>query len=195
MYRPPPVSGHDPALANEVIDAHPFALLLTTEADGSITSSHLPILRVEDTLVGHLSVGNPHAHCAAARATIIFQGPHGYVSPTWYGTPAAHVPTWNYVAVHVTGAFSFLGEHETAAALDQLVERFEAMWTVSPDVRGRLSSGIRGFRVQMEQVDTRLKLSQNREDADALRVTEHFRRTDPALATWMRRALQARRDA
>lgn len=193
MYRPPAVSGHDPAVANEVIDAHPFALLLTVGADGALTSSHLPILRQEDALVGHVSLGNPHAHTTATHATVIFQGPHGYVSPTWYGAPEAHVPTWNYVAVHVSGRFEFLGEEETAAALDQLVERFEAVWSVSPPVRDRLSAGIRGFRVRMDQVEARLKLSQNREEADAMRVTDHFRRTDPALATWMRRALHGRK--
>jgi len=64
---------------------------------------------------------------------------------------------------------------------------------VSPPVRDRLSAGIRGFRVRMDEVEARLKLSQNREEADAMRVTDHFRRTDPALATWMRRALQGRK--
>lgn len=194
MYRPSAISGHDPAVANEVIDAHPFALLLTVGADGALLSSHLPVIRQEDGLLGHVALGNPHAHTTARHATVIFQGPHGYVSPTWYGTPEAHVPTWNYVTVHVSGRFEYLTEAETAVTLDQLVERFEAVWTVAPAVRTRLGTGIRGFRVRMDQVEARLKLSQNRDEADAMRVTDHLRRTDPALATWMRRALQGRKD-
>jgi transcriptional regulator len=34
---------------------------------------------------------------------VIFQGPHAYVSPTWYAAAPA-VPTWNYAVVHADGA-------------------------------------------------------------------------------------------
>jgi transcriptional regulator len=193
MYRPATADRNDPAVANEIIDAHPFALLITADASGALTTSHLPILRDEDCLVGHVALQNPHARLEAATALAIFQGPHGYVSPTWYGRPEQHVPTWNYVAVHVSGRLEALKAEETALAVDRMVERFEAVWTVAPDVSGKLSGGIRGFRLRMDHVETRLKLSQNRDEADAVRVSERFRRTEPALATWMRRALQGRK--
>jgi transcriptional regulator len=192
MYRPPPAHADDLSVAYEVIDAHPFALLLTTGA-GGLTTSHLPILREEEALYGHVARKNPHAALDADTATVIFQGPHGYVSPTWYGAPERHVPTWNYVAVHVTGRLERLEPEETARSLDALVERYEAAWKVDPTLRERLADSIVGFRVRMDRVETRLKLSQNRDEADAVRVTAHFRRLDPALATWMRRALQGRK--
>lgn len=193
MYTPPAAHRDDPTVANEVIDAHPFALLVTADSTGVLTPTHLPILREEDCLLGHVALGNPQARLSATSALVVFQGPHGYVSPTWYGRPEAHVPTWNYVSVHVSGRLEALTAEETAAAVDRLVERFEAVWTVGPSVRAQLASGIVGFRVRMDRVETRLKLSQNQEEADAMRVADHFRRSDPALATWMRRALQTRK--
>src|SRR5688572_30600692 len=98
MYVPPPFRADDPALVHELIDANPFATLVTSP----LFASHLPFLRDGDTLLTHVARANPHAR-GAAEGLVVFTGPHAYVSPRWYGRPEEHVPTWNYAAVHVTG--------------------------------------------------------------------------------------------
>ncbi len=190
MYRPPYTRADDPAVAHEIIDGHPFATLVSVGPDGEPLASHIPVLRQEEHLVFHVARANPHAALAGGRALVIFNGPDAYVSPTWYGKPAEHVPTWNYVAVHVWGGIAALTDEESAAALNLLVERFEASWTVNVVLRERLLGAIAGFRLVPDRIETKLKLSQNRDELDAVRVAEVLRRNEPALATWMRRVLQ-----
>ncbi len=55
----------------------------------------------------------------------IFQGPHSYISPSWYETNNA-VPTWNYVAVHVYGELEIVeDEQELIDSLQELVHKYE----------------------------------------------------------------------
>ncbi len=190
MYRPAYTHADDPSVALEIIDAHPFATLVSVGADGAPIATPLPLIREEGVLFGHVSRDNPHAELGGGRALVIFHGPHAYVSPTHYGEPQRNVPTWNYVTVHVTGAVSRLTDDESVAALDALVQRFEAQWAVDPQMRAQLLPGIVGLRISMDKVEAKLKLSQNRSAADATRVADVLRRTQPELATWMRRVLK-----
>ncbi len=190
MYRPPYTRADDPAVAYEIADAHPFATLVSIGDDGDPEVTHVPLLRDGDTLVGHLARANPQRRFLGQRALAIFHGPHAYVSPTWYRTPETNVPTWNYVTAHFAGRVEPLDDEATALALDTLVQRFEAAWTADPGVRAQLISGIVGFRIVVDRIETKLKLSQNREVADAARVAEALRRTEPALSTWMRRVME-----
>jgi transcriptional regulator len=61
---------------------------------------------------------------------MIFQGPHAYVSPTWYASSPA-VPTWNYSAVHVYGVLSPMTRGETARFVGRLTDHFEGSHTVT----------------------------------------------------------------
>ena len=79
---------------------------LVSEQDGELVASHLPFLLDPErgpygTLVAHMARANPHwqAFDGDAEALAIFQGPHAYISPSWYATEQS-VPTWNYTAVH-----------------------------------------------------------------------------------------------
>ena len=83
-----------------------------------------------------------------------------------------------------------MSDEESAAALDLLVERFEASWSVNVGVRARLVGAIAGFRLKPDRIEAKLKLSQNRDELDVVRVAEVLRRNEPVLATWMRRVLQ-----
>jgi transcriptional regulator len=95
-----------------IIGGFGFALLVTA-SDGPPQASHLPFLLDPDqgpkgTLLAHMARANPQwreFRGLAERgdqALVAFQGPHAYISPTWYG-PGEAVPTWNYVAVHAYG--------------------------------------------------------------------------------------------
>jgi hypothetical protein len=107
------------------------------------------------------------------------------------------VPTWNYVAVHAEGSVRALSRDELAELLRALTDQFEGpdhpRWSVS-DVPSsfieELLAEIAGFEVQVERLDAKLKLSQNREVQDRQRVAAQLQRSSRwasrDVAAWMK---------
>ncbi len=88
-----------------------FATLVSCD-HGRPIASHLPFLLDGDRgssgfLLGHMARANPQWRDLAdhPNVMVIFQGPHAYVSPSYYRSDFA-VPTWNYVTVHAYGSAS-----------------------------------------------------------------------------------------
>lgn len=192
VYRPAAFAPEDPSIGWQIVREHPFGLLLLP--GGSITP--IPLLADESShlLRGHLARANPAAAVPdGADATVIFLGPHAYVSPTWYEVPREHVPTWNYVLVTMSGPLTWTGDGETRALLDDLCARFEAPGGYSPgwvdDAAMReMLDAIVGFRIDVREVHPKLKLSQNRSREDRERVRGRFAESPspgPELAAWM----------
>lgn len=191
-----------------VIDANPWATIMSAGDDGLVASHYAVLLdstRDDLTIVGHVGRPDDLIHGMGEREMlVVFQGPHGYVSPGWYGDVAA-VPTWNYTAVHLSGVPEILTAEENLAVLDRLVERFESrmpdprlMWERPNDeafVR-RLEAGTVGFRLTPTRVVGKRKLSQNKQAETietviaALQAEGRYR--NPPLAAEMRRAQDAR---
>lgn len=191
-----------------VIDANPWATIMSAGDDGLVASHYAVLLdstRDDLTIVGHVGRPDDLIHGMGEREMlVVFQGPHGYVSPGWYGDVAA-VPTWNYTAVHLSGVPEILTAEENLAVLDRLVERFESrmpdprlMWERPNDeafVR-RLEAGTVGFRLTPTRVVGKRKLSQNKQAETietviaALQAEGPYR--NPPLAAEMRRAQDAR---
>lgn len=176
MYVPAHFSTDDEALVDELIDSHPFATLVT-QREGEPFATHVPLLRERRggrmVLVGHVARANPHWRSLVdAAAMAVFHGPHGYVSPRWYVSPNL-VPTWNYAAVHCYGRARLLDDARDARAiLAKLVDRYEGSgadrWTMrlDPDFEAKLVAAIVAFEIDVERVEAKLKLSQNRLPAD-----------------------------
>ena len=55
---------------------------------------------------------------------MIIQGPHDYISPSWYA-PGDVVPTWNHVTAHLYGTPEILTEEENYQMLTRLTDHFE----------------------------------------------------------------------
>ena len=180
MYIPAPFREDRLDVLHAVMREFSFATLVTTGAAGPI-ATHLPLLvdptrGANGTLVGHVARENTHWQLfrdeSAGETLAIFQGPHAYISPTWYGTPYA-VPTWNYVAVHAYGRPRLV---EDEAALYQIVaelvrvneERFGYTWDLSAyrDYAEKLLKNIVGFECEIARIEGKRKLSQNRSRAD-----------------------------
>ena len=126
----------------------------------------------------HLARANPQwqEFEAATEALVIFTGPHGYVSPTWYTDPG--VPTWNYTAVHVYGAARVVDDPEhTARHVEALAAKFErgsaAPWVPDYDPRGSAASS--ASRSAIRSIEGKFKLSQNRSAADRAGVIAKLR--------------------
>ena len=176
MYNPPRFQSDDHNEAFAIMDANPFATLITV-SDGKPLVSQLPLTpkKTADaiTLIGHLARANPHSRAlASADATVIFHGPHTFITPKWYAEN--DVPTWNYLTVHATGKVelieSFDGIVECLRELTTHVERhWPSGWDffVPDDLDGdRLTKNIVGFKIKIENLSFKKKLSQNRSAED-----------------------------
>jgi transcriptional regulator len=175
MYRPAHFQPGDEAAAFEAIERWPLAMLATNGP--AIT--HLPMLRDGDRLIGHVAASNGHWKQAAdgAKAVAVFTGPDAYVSPGFYASKAEHgrvVPTWNYIAVHVHGAITWM--HDVADKLQivrTLTDRFEQHelkpWSVDdapPPYIDAMLRGIVGVTLSITSIESQFKLSQNRTEDD-----------------------------
>ncbi|HVZ87208.1 MAG TPA: FMN-binding negative transcriptional regulator [Polyangia bacterium] len=184
MYVPPAFAEIDPEKLIDLCRRHPFATLVTPAA-GELHVSHVPLLvrRRDDAIViaGHLARENAHARALAesAATTAIFQGPHGYISPSWYTTSPA-VPTWNYVVVHASGPVAIHDDVGFVAELvRELTARFEPPGGWSPDslpddFNHMVLGAIIGFELQAARLEGKLKLSQNRSAEDRAGVIAHL---------------------
>lgn len=203
LYNPRHFAGADTGAIGRVLTEYGFCTLITS-AGGEVVVSHVPVLFEPDLgvhghVIGHVAGANPHA-AALVQGTsfLVFHGPFGYVSPNWYTNPAASVPTWNYVAVHVHGRIERIdGLQDKRAIVDALSARHEAAfarpWTsakMDPPVFERMLGAIVGFRLIVERVDAKFKLTQNRSSDDRAGVIAGLegRGTSGAdiLAAWMR---------
>jgi transcriptional regulator len=139
-------------------------------------------------------------HADGQRVLVVFSGPHAYVSPAWYETEDV-VPTWNYVAVHVTGVLRVLHDPEALLALVSETVRFYEQsrprpWqmTGSPGYIERMLRGIVGFRIEIENIEGKWKLGQNhsqeRRAKVALALREKGGEDAEALAALMEQTLQ-----
>jgi transcriptional regulator len=191
----------DAGVTELVIRDYPFAALITARSPEP-QISHLPLLfhpvpKPNGELIGHMARANPHWKQFAEGPTLaLFQGPHEYVSPSWYAEPEKAVPTWNYAIVHVHGRVELVEDRaETLTILNEMVERFEsgrtAPWRLQLEGRAldAMVGAIVAFRMVIERVDTKLKLSQNRSAVDRQRVIAALHAEDEASATadWMQR--------
>ncbi|MFG6401599.1 FMN-binding negative transcriptional regulator [Microbacterium sp. P04] len=208
MRQNPSFAMTDVGELRRLIDLHPW-MTLVSQTDDGLVASHYAVLLDEDrddlTVVGHVGKPDDMIHGLGERELmLIVQGPHGYISPSWYGDVAA-VPTWNFVTVHLRGVPEILSPSENLRVLDRLVERFERqveeprmLWERPNDATfvERLEKGTVGFRLTPTTVVAKRKLSQNRtaEVVDTIigELDGEGPFAQPELAAEMRRAADAR---
>src|SRR5699024_368053 len=116
---------------------------------------------------------------------IIFYGPHGYISSTWYETE--DVPTWDYQSIHVYGKSVLLNEHQLKQDLKVLLDKYEskyrggATWENLSDQTKKQIKGIVGFKVKVDKLEAAYKLSQNRSETDKENIVIHLNNTESDL--------------
>lgn len=207
MRQNPSFAMTDAAELRRLIDDNPWMTLVSHTPDG-LVASHYAMLLDEDrddlTIVGHVGKPDDMIHGLGERELlVVVQGPHGYISPGWYGDVAA-VPTWNFVSAHLSGVPEVLTPTENLAVLDRLVARFEGrmpdprlMWERpnDPAYIERLERGTVGFRLTPTRVVAKRKLSQNKAaevvETVIAELTGDGPYANPVLAAEMRRAHDA----
>lgn len=194
----------DPGDVRRLVRENPWATLVADTAAG-LVASHYPVIldetREELSLLTH--VGRPDEEVlglGGGELLVIIAGPHGYVSPSWYGTSPA-VPTWNFVVAHLAGFPEVLSAAENLAALAAMVDHLEALVDaprplladpVDAAYAQRISAGTVGIRLTPTRVTTKAKLSQDKPPEVVQRVLHELEGSGPyasaALAREMRRA-------
>ena len=108
----------------------------------------------------------------------MFQGPHTYISPTWYNH--INVPTWNYQSVHVYGKPCLITDYEQAySLLKRLIDRHEGnspykLETLPQDFVLKEMKGIMAFQIEVTRIEANYKLSQNRDDENYRSIIAHL---------------------
>ena len=182
MYNPKYFKSEETDSAFALMDRYPFATIVTS-LNGEIAVSHLPLTpkKIGDQIVviGHLSRANSHWKAfEKGSTTIIFHGAHTYVTPQWY--PDGGVPTWNYSVVHARGRVELVDTHEElVSCLKDLTAHAERHWpsgwefSIPSDLPGdALVKSIVGFRMTVDSLDFKQKLSQNRTEAERAGVLQ-----------------------
>jgi transcriptional regulator len=206
MYSPKFNQIHDRAILLEAMQTYSFATLFgpaSGEPPGaSAVATHLPLMVKDEgehgILEGHFAKANPHWQALAGReALVVFLGPHSYISPSLYIEPLS-VPTWNYIAVHAYGTLALIdddaGKEALLAALIATHEpAYLEQWRGLPEgFRRSMLAGIMGFRIPIDRIEGKFKLSQNRAPQERSNVHAAQSAGSPderALAHWMERLL------
>ena len=183
---------------HEVIRDNGFATI-TSLHKGLLTATHLPLLLSDDkkTLIGHFSKANQQwKDIEGQEVLVVFQGPHCYISPSWYESQDA-VPTWNYVTVHVNGKVQLLKDEDPRLwqSMVNLTEKYEDpmslynLHDVDPAYIAALSKGVIGFTISIDKIVGKAKLSQNHSKERVERVIAELSKIDKSdeqdIAKWM----------
>ncbi len=205
----PAFSAIDEATSRAVVDEIGAGWLVTSDADGSPQATLMPVLWRGDVLIAHMARANPHWRSIAngTPGLMIVTGPQAYVSPSWYASKAEHgrvVPTWNYLAVHLSGPVTVHDDPQwVLAVVSALTDQHERArpepWHVTDapdDYIATQLKAIVGIQLRVERVDGKAKLSQNRSEADRAGVADGLGRlADPGSAAIASAMRDANRDA
>ncbi|MEQ6249369.1 FMN-binding negative transcriptional regulator [Sulfitobacter sp. HNIBRBA3233] len=181
---------------------------LAVSSDGVPLLSHVPFLIDAGGASAdlHLVRSNPIARLDESRvpARIAVSGPDSYVSPDWYEAED-QVPTWNYIAVQLTGTLERLPADRMRDMLDKQSAGYETRllpktpWTtdkMTPDALDRMMRAIVPYRFHIEDIDGTWKLGQNKPDAvrraAADRMAEHGFGSEAGVLARMMRDLDHR---
>lgn len=159
----------------QFVKSNSFGMIIT-EKHGKPLATHLPLIlqkKGDDYYIsGHIAKGNPQWKTLNGNSNvlIIYQGPHAYVSSSWY--EKENVPTWNYQAIHLYGEATVLSEQETMDDLKTLLAKYEqyrenpVLWDNLAESTQMQAKAIIGFKVKINKVEAAYKMSQNRNEQD-----------------------------
>lgn len=190
MYIPEYFKETNPERIAALIKDNSFGTLITVPNDGVPFVSHLPFFYEHSVdsngkLLGHMARTNPQWQhfLSGSEVLAIFQGPHAYISPSWYSSPG--VPTWNYAVVHLRGEARLI---EDKCKLETLLERLTQVYEshmpnpwkpkLTDERSSKLLDMIVGFEIEITDIQGKFKLSQNRSREDQQRVIEELNQSN-----------------
>ena len=181
MYLPKHFSQNETQAIRELITQNGFATLLSFPENQLPFINHLPLVfstlpGEEEILIGHMAKRNPQwIHFKKnPQSVVIIQGPHAYITPTWYQS-GRDVPTWNYAVAHLSGKIELVEKFDAQVeTLKQISTFYEApspnpwQFELPDDLldEASLTTAIVSFKFHIEKIDAKFKFSQNRSKED-----------------------------
>jgi len=172
MFIPEHYKNNDINEIHDFLKSNSFGILINT-INGKPWGTHIPLelgknSNDADVLVGHIAKANLQSKnlIDGDEVLCIFNGPHSYISSSWY--QQEEVPTWNYIAVHVYGTVKIQTSEELLTSLHELVNKYEQQsehpisLNDMSDKTMRQVSGIIGFEIEINDIQAVNKLSQGR---------------------------------
>jgi transcriptional regulator len=185
---------HQVDAARTLVRAHPFATIVTAD----LRATHMPCLVDETaqglTILGHVACADPVADSLDGPVLLIFHGPHGYVSASWYDSDT--IPTWNHITLHVRGTPERFDD--ALPVLRRTVDHFEAVverpWSLNRmgAVAREMADQVIAFRLGAESWHAEAKLSQDKPDDERRRVLAGLERPGPYANAPLATAMRAR---
>lgn len=191
MYIPEQYKNENLSEVRNFLTKNSFGILVS-QVDGKPWATHIPLELDSDDegneiLVSHIAKANPQwKHFSETTEVLcIFNGPHSYVSSSWY--KEEEVPTWNYISVHVYGTLKIIDKQAVIASMHKLVDKYEqnsecpvSINNLSPKTM-RQVKGVVGFQIKITEIQAAKKLSQGREH-DHPRIIEELEKQDSQAA-------------
>lgn len=184
----------------DFVHKNSFGTIVTTKKEKPI-ATHLPFgltKKGDDYFItGHMAYGNPQWRTfeTCEDVLVMFQGPHSYISSSWYGHE--EVPTWNYQAVHVYGTASILDKEELIEELTTMLKKYEEnrenplLWDkLSPQLLEKELKGIVGFKIKVQEIQAAYKLSQNRNEEDYLNIVHKLHEEEDSNSKQMAKVME-----
>lgn len=193
MHQPAAFVETNPHTLRKLVSDYPLATLIIESPNG-VLINHIPLLWNDKELHGHVARPNElvevlqRTENQPLKATAVFHGPEGYISPADYPSKLATgkvVPTWNYAVVHIHGTLQLRDDpiwvRQQVDALTEQQERHavratqqaadEHLWSLddAPSTfADAVTRSIVGVAFAIHQAQGKFKLSQNRPEADQL---------------------------
>ena len=159
----------------KIMQENAFATIITTDEKGRPVATQLPFLiKNEDNkllLTAHFAKVNPQwKHLEGnAQVLVTFQGPHCYISPSWYKNNG--VPTWDYVTVQAYGSAKiFDNPRHTRELIEGLTDKYEQgqekPWKPKNNYPDKMLNAIVGFEITVQEIEGKVKIGQNKSGED-----------------------------
>ena len=202
MHIPTRYKNENPEEIRSFLRANSFGVLVSSKND-EILATHIPLIFEtkqdgKEILHAHISkVNDQVAHLEDGTEVLcIFNGPHSYISSSWYDFE--EVPTWNYIAVHVRGALRILDKEGLRNSVKSLMDKYETGQEKPVRMEGlsektlKQMEGIVGFEIEITSIEAAYKLSQNMNDKNhkgiVSRLRENNNPTEKAIADAMEKS-------
>ncbi len=182
MYSPEAFKITDENIVEDFIAKNPFAIL-TSEENGKIEVTHLPINRLKDgKLYGHFAKANAHSNIDETKEVcFIFNGEHAYISPTYYES-SFNVPTWNYSAVHIYGKVKYIDDDDKVwQLLNETTKIYEGQngWQLPQEDRFKdLTKFLSFFEIDITNIEAKFKFNQNKSKEDIQKVIQSLKKSN-----------------
>ena len=188
MYKLPHFTENDPDKVIAFMKENTFAIV-TGLGEQYPVATHIPLEVVVEAdgkivLCGHVMKNSDHhkAFVKNSNVLVIFNGPHCYVSASWYNNPQS-ASTWNYMTVHAKGNIVFTDDAGTYAAIKEVTNKYEgtataaAFDTMPKEYIDQMLKAIIGFTIEVEKLDNVFKLSQNKSETEQINIIEQLKKT------------------